>query len=141
MYPRGPQDLRRRTETIPVKYSHTRIRIKPLALALASGHGRHTRTDTCVRWGMSFAYLSRYKLVTVSLPKQFRNGRFNPENALRRFQKRNRHLDPEALYKIRCRWPLELLESSRYNSFSRRGRGAMGVVIETCVKYPGVQLE
>ena len=34
---RGPQDLRRRTEIIPVKDSHTRI--KPLALA--SGHGRY----------------------------------------------------------------------------------------------------
>jgi hypothetical protein len=35
---RGPQDLRRRTEIIPVKYAHTSI--KPLALA--SGHGRYT---------------------------------------------------------------------------------------------------
>jgi hypothetical protein len=35
--PFGPQDLRRRTEIIPVKDSHTRI--KPLALA--SGHGRY----------------------------------------------------------------------------------------------------
>ena len=34
---RYPQDLRRRTEIIPVKDSHTRI--KPLALA--SGHGRY----------------------------------------------------------------------------------------------------
>jgi hypothetical protein len=33
---RGPWDLRRRTEIMPVKDSHTRI--KPLALA--SGHGR-----------------------------------------------------------------------------------------------------
>jgi hypothetical protein len=36
--PRGPWDLRRRTEIIPVKDFHTRI--KPLALA--SGHGRYT---------------------------------------------------------------------------------------------------
>jgi hypothetical protein len=35
--PRTPQDLRRRTEIMPVKDSHTRI--KPLALA--SGHGRY----------------------------------------------------------------------------------------------------
>jgi hypothetical protein len=34
---RAPQDLRRRTEIIPVKDSHTRI--KPSALA--SGHGRY----------------------------------------------------------------------------------------------------
>jgi hypothetical protein len=34
---REPKDLRRRTEIIPVKDSHTRI--KPLALA--SGHGRY----------------------------------------------------------------------------------------------------
>jgi hypothetical protein len=37
MVPREPKDLRRRTEIIPVKDSHTRI--KPLALA--SGHGRY----------------------------------------------------------------------------------------------------
>jgi hypothetical protein len=37
MYLREPKDLRRRTEIIPVKDSHTRI--KPLALA--SGHGRY----------------------------------------------------------------------------------------------------
>ena len=35
--PRDTQDLRRRTEIMPVKDSHTRI--KPLALA--SGHGRY----------------------------------------------------------------------------------------------------
>ena len=44
---------------------------------------------------------NRYKFVTVSLPKRLRNGRFNSETAVRRFQKRNRHLDPEALLKIR----------------------------------------
>jgi hypothetical protein len=38
---------------------------------------------------------SRYELVTVSLPKRFRNGRFNSETAVRRFQNLNRHLDPE----------------------------------------------
>jgi hypothetical protein len=37
--PGTTQDLRRRTEIIPVKDSHTRTRIKPLALA--SGHGRY----------------------------------------------------------------------------------------------------
>jgi hypothetical protein len=44
---------------------------------------------------------SRYKFTTVSLPKRFRNGRFASETTVRRFQKRNRHLDPEALLKTR----------------------------------------
>jgi hypothetical protein len=44
---------------------------------------------------------SLYKFLAVSLPKRFRNGRFTSETAVRRFQKRNRHLDPEALKKIR----------------------------------------
>jgi hypothetical protein len=43
----------------------------------------------------------RYKCVTVSLPERFRNGRFTSETAVRRFQKRNRHLDPEVLKHIR----------------------------------------
>ena len=55
-----------------VEGSHARI--KPLPLA--SGHGLlhkgNTRTDTCFCWGMAVAY-SRYKFVTVSLPKRFRN--------------------------------------------------------------------
>jgi hypothetical protein len=49
-------------------------------------HNRCTRTGTCVRWGMAVAY-SRYKFVTVSLPKRFRKSRFNSETAVRRFQK------------------------------------------------------
>jgi hypothetical protein len=91
---RAPWDLRRRTEIIPFKDSHTRI--KPLALS--NGHGRYitvtryTRTDTCVRWGMAVTY-GRYKFVTVSLPKRFRNGRFTSEL--------NRHLDPEVVKNIR----------------------------------------
>jgi hypothetical protein len=43
-------------------------------------HDRYTRTDTCVRWGMAVTY-SRYKFVTVSLPKRFRNCRFTSETA------------------------------------------------------------
>jgi hypothetical protein len=66
----------------PVKDSHTRI--KPLTLALASGHGRCTRTDTCVRWGMAVAH-DRHKLVTVPFPKRPRDGRFTSETAVRRF--------------------------------------------------------
>ena len=40
---------------------------------------------------------NRYKFVTVLLPKQLRNGRFTSETAVWRFQKRNRHLDPEVV--------------------------------------------
>ena len=78
--------------------------MKPLALA--SGHGRCTtvapeRAPVSVgRWGMAVA-CSRHEFVTVSIPKRFRNGRFTFENAARRFQKRNRRLDAEVLFKIR----------------------------------------
>jgi hypothetical protein len=44
---------------------------------------------------------NRYKFVAVSLPKRFRNGRFISETAVRWFQKRNRHLDPEVVLKTR----------------------------------------
>jgi hypothetical protein len=44
---------------------------------------------------------SRYKFVAASLTKRFRNGRFTSETAVWRFQKLNRHLDPEVLLKIR----------------------------------------
>ena len=85
-------------EIIPVKDSHAHPnktvgfsqRPRPL-------HNGYTRTDTCFRWGMAVTVTySRYKLVTVSLLKRFRNGRFNSETAARRFQKWNFHLDPEA---------------------------------------------
>jgi hypothetical protein len=45
---------------------------------------------------------SCYKVVTVLLQKRLRNGRFTSETAVWRFQKRNRHLDPEALKKARA---------------------------------------
>jgi hypothetical protein len=72
----------------PVRDSH--IRIKPLALTSSHGrymHYRYTRTDACVRWGMAVACYSRYKFVTVSIPKRFRNGRFTSETAVRWFKK------------------------------------------------------
>ena len=75
-------DLRRRTEIIPAKDSHTRI--KPFALA--SGHGRYMtvapeRTLVSVgEWPLHVTY-SRHKFVTVSLPKRFRNGRCSSETA------------------------------------------------------------
>ena len=50
----------------------THLRIKPLALD--SGHGHY----------ITVAY-SRYKFVTVLLPKRLRNGRFTSETAVRRF--------------------------------------------------------
>jgi hypothetical protein len=50
-------------------------------LPLTNGHGRYitvaryNRTDTLFRWGIAVTY-NRYKFVTVSIPKRFRNGRF-----------------------------------------------------------------
>ena len=89
-------------EIIPGKDSDTRI--KPLALT--NDHGRYMtvtpeRTLASVgEWPLHIAY-SRYKFLAASLPKRFRNGRFTSETAVRWFQKLNRHLDPEALLKIR----------------------------------------
>jgi hypothetical protein len=40
---------------------------------------------------------NRYKFAAVSLPKRFHNGRLTSETAVQRFQKRNRHLDPEVV--------------------------------------------
>jgi hypothetical protein len=60
-------------------------------LALANGHGRYTRTGTCVRWGMAVAY-KFYKFVTVFLLKRLRSGIFTYE-AFR--PTTNRRLDPE----------------------------------------------
>jgi hypothetical protein len=74
----------------PVKDSHARI--KPLTFASERPrpfHNRYTRTGTCVRfrWGMAVTHTySRYKFVTISLPKRFRNGRLTSETAVRRFQ-------------------------------------------------------
>jgi hypothetical protein len=73
---------------------------------------------------MAVAY-SRYKFVTVSLPKRFRNGRFTSENAtwIQKYFKKN---------------PLELLESSRYSIIVfQGGDDGRGYIIEIFVKYPG----
>ena len=51
----------------------------PAATAVTYGD-RYTRTDAFVRWGMAVAY-ARYKFVTVSSPKQFRNARLTSETA------------------------------------------------------------
>jgi hypothetical protein len=78
--------LRRRTEITPVKDSHTRIK----ALALTNGHGRYItvtpeRTLVSVgEWPLHICY-SRYRFLTVSLPKRFRNGRFGSETATQAF--------------------------------------------------------
>jgi hypothetical protein len=37
-------------------------------------------SETAVRWGMAVTH-SRYKFVTISLPKRFPNGRFTSETA------------------------------------------------------------
>jgi hypothetical protein len=68
---------------ICVKYpgGPTRMRVTDIAAT-----GQHVQTIN-------------YKFVTVPLPKRLRNGRFTSETAVRRFQKRNRHLDPEVVKK------------------------------------------
>ena len=94
---------------MPVKDSQTRI--KPWTWTLAS-HDRHARTgNSCVRWGIAVA-CNRYKFITVSILKRSRSAHIAAVSLL------NRHLDPEGL---KC--PLELLESTRCNSFPRRRRG------------------
>ena len=107
--PSTTQDLRRRTEIMPVKrFPHQNKTVgfghRPRPL-----HNRFTRTDTCVRWGMHVAH-SRRKSLTVSLPKRFRNGRFTSETTtwIQKYLKN----------------PLGLLESPIYNSFSRRRQWA-----------------
>jgi hypothetical protein len=59
-------------------------------------------------------------MIPVSLLKRLCGGCFASETAVQlfQFQKRNGHLDPKVVKKN----PLELIEISRYNSFSRRGR-------------------
>ena len=44
------------------------------------------------------------KFLAVSLPKPLCNGRFTSETAVRRFQKWNRHLDPEVVKIKKIRW-------------------------------------
>jgi hypothetical protein len=103
---------------MPVKDSHTKIKPLPLANGhVRYTHGRHTRTDTCVRWGMAVT-CNRHKFVTVSILIRLHNGRFTSETAAQRFQKRSGHLDPEVVYNTRWKF------YSLYNSFSRRGRWA-----------------
>jgi hypothetical protein len=47
-----------------------------------------------VRWGVAVTH-NRHKFITISILKQFRNGRLTFETAAWRFQKWSRHLDPE----------------------------------------------
>jgi hypothetical protein len=124
-------DLRRQTETTTVKDPHTRI--KPLALA--SGHGRDI-TVTPERALVSVEELplhithKRHKLVTVSLPKLFRNGRFASETAVRRFQKQNGHLDPEVVLK----YPRSNFEETLCIIVFQGGDDGRGYRI--CIKHP-----
>jgi hypothetical protein len=59
-------------------------------------HNRFTRTDNFFRWGMAVKY-NRYKFITISIPIRLCNDRFISETAVRRFQKLNRHLEPEVV--------------------------------------------
>ena len=66
-------------------------------LALASGHGRYI-TATPERALVSVVECPLHLAViflNVSRPKPPCKGRFTSETAVRRFQKRNRHLDSE----------------------------------------------
>jgi hypothetical protein len=74
---------------IPGKRSDTRI--KPLLL-LTNGHDRLRPNGLSFPLVMAVTY-NRYKL----FPFHFRSGCFSSETAVRRFQKRNGHLDPEAV--------------------------------------------
>jgi hypothetical protein len=102
------------TEIFPDKYPDTRI--KPLPLT--NGHGRYitvapewTRLSVG-EWPLHIAVFS-CEFLTVSLPKRLRKGRFNSETTTW-IQK---------WFKIPA-GTSELLKSSIYNSFSRRGRWA-----------------
>jgi hypothetical protein len=74
-------------------------------LVLTNGHGRYmavTPERALASFGewplhVTVTLYSSYKFVTVSLLKRLHNGRFNSETAVRRFQKRNGHLDPEVV--------------------------------------------
>jgi hypothetical protein len=69
----------------PVKDSHGRISITHFRIRPLSLHKSFTRTGTCVRLGMAVTVTySRYKLVTVSLPKRLLGGRFASETAMSR---------------------------------------------------------
>ena len=71
---------------------HSPLGIWPWALGYQDPH-----STACIRWEMAGTY-NRYKFVAISLLKRLRGGLFNSETAARRFQKQNRHLDPEAVY-------------------------------------------
>jgi hypothetical protein len=98
-------------QTFPFRY------LPPLCVWPAPLHNRYTRAETCVRLGMAVTY-NRYKYATASLPKRLRDGRFASENTAVLEAKRS----PGS--RSGFKYPLELLESSRYNSFSKRGRRA-----------------
>ena len=62
----------------------------------------HPNGNLCLLGNGRYAVTyGRYKPVTVSLPRRPRNGRVTSETAVRRFQKRSRHLDPEVVLKLK----------------------------------------
>ena len=62
-------------------------------------HGKHGKdTNRTAKAGRIGQWATRPVTLTASLLKRLRNGRFTSETAVRRFQKRNGHLDPGAVY-------------------------------------------
>jgi hypothetical protein len=72
------------------------------------------------------------KFVTVSILKRSHNGRVASGTAVRRFQKRNGHLDPEVVKKI-C-WDFKKAQARDIIVFRGGGDGRV-IVIEICVYY------
>jgi hypothetical protein len=64
---------------------------------------------------MAVICYGRYKFVTVSLPERLSNGRFTFETAV---------VKPPPASRSGLKYPLKLLESAIYDSFSRRRRWA-----------------
>jgi hypothetical protein len=112
-----------RYETIPAKDPPTRI--KPLAFASGYGRSRYMTGIVCSApertllpvggWTLHMTY-GRYKRVTVSLLKRLPSGFCASETAV--------ELKPPPGSRSGLKYPLELLESLRYNSFLRRRRRA-----------------
>jgi hypothetical protein len=83
-------------EIIPGKHSDTRI--KPLDLTNGYGHYITVTPERALAsvGGMPVKCIA-VKFLAVSIPKPPCNGRLTSETTARRFQKRNRHLDPEVV--------------------------------------------
>jgi hypothetical protein len=111
----GSEEANWDAEIMPVKHSHTRHQNKAVGFGQRPRplHNRYTRKDTFFRWRMAVTN-SRYKFVTVPLPKQFRNGRFTYESAARRFQKLFFEKSYGTLH--HANWVLRVLDCTRRGS-------------------------